>query len=256
MKIHHLNCGTMRPWATPEGLVCHVMLVEAPDGLVLVDSGLGLRDAADPAGRFGPGRRYVRPVFDRDEAAVNRVKALGFEPRDVRHIVLTHFDSDHTGGLADFPWAQVHLTADESLAVRRPSGFVESRRYLSSQRDHGPILVEHSPDAGEPWRGFAGAEELWPGIVLIALPGHTRGHAAVAVDAGDRWVFHAGDAFFHRCQLVGGKAPLAIAALERGVAHDWAKVRANHRKLAELRQAPDLLLVNAHDPELLRLATR
>ena len=26
--------------------------------------------------------------------------------------------------------------------------------------------------------------------LLISLPGHTRGHACVAVDAGHRWVLH------------------------------------------------------------------
>lgn len=257
LKVHHLNCGTMRPLATPGGIVCHVLLVETPDCLVLVDSGVGLRDADDPAGRFGPSRFYVRPAFDRAEAAVNQLGRLGFDPRDVRHIVLTHFDGDHTGGLADFPWAQVHLTAAESHAAQHPAGAVERGRYLASHRDHGPVLVEHTPSAGEAWRGFAGAEELTdiaPGIVLVNLPGHSRGHAAVAVDAGDHWVLHVGDAFFHRNQITGrGRTPLGLAALERMVAHDWRKVRANHRRLAELWQAPDsdVLLVNGHDPELL-----
>ena len=27
-------------------------------------------------------------------------------------------------------------------------------------------------------------------FVMIALPGHTRGHACVAVDAGHRWLLH------------------------------------------------------------------
>ena len=35
MKVHHLNCGTMRPPGTP-ALVCHVLLVETDNGLVPV----------------------------------------------------------------------------------------------------------------------------------------------------------------------------------------------------------------------------
>ncbi|MCP9950886.1 MBL fold metallo-hydrolase [Actinomadura madurae] len=260
MKVHHLNCGTMRPWRTPGGLVCHILLVETPTGLVLVDTGLGLQYADHPADRFGPARFYVRPVFDQAEAAVTQVARLGFDPRDVRHIVLTHFDADHTGGLADFPWARVHLTAAENHASLRPRGAVERGRYLPSHREHGPILVEHTPAESEAWRGFGGAEELTgiaPGIVLISLPGHSRGHAAVAVDAGDRWVLHAGDSFYHRAQISGSsRAPTALTVMERFIAHDWKKVRANHRRLTELsREAdPGLLLVNAHDPELLRRA--
>lgn len=257
MKVHHLNCGTMRPPATPGGLVCHVLLVEAPGGLALVDSGLGLRDARTPGKRFGAARFYVRPAFDPAEAAINRVRALEFDPKDVRDIILTHFDADHVGGLADFPWARIHLTTAEALAMRHPHGVVEKGRYLPACRDHGPRLVEHTPAAAESWRGFSGAEEIIDGLVLISLPGHSRGHAAVAVDAGERWILHAGDAFYHHGQLDGTHtAPKAITAMERLIAHDWTTVRRNHQRLSELWVADeaDLLLVNAHDPQLLERA--
>jgi glyoxylase-like metal-dependent hydrolase (beta-lactamase superfamily II) len=260
MKVHHLNCGTMRPWRTSGGLVCHVLLIETPGGLVLVDSGLGLRDRAEPRKRFGSARLYVRPVFDEEETAIRQVAALGFDPHDVRHIVLTHFDADHTGGLADFPWAQVHLTGGEAEAALNPRGRVEKSRYLPAQHDHHPTLVRHEPGRGDVWKGFAAAEELvdiGPGVVLLSLPGHTRGHAAVAVDLGGLWVLHVGDAFYHHSQIDGtGQAPRALTVLERLVAADWKQVQANHERLAELWAAgdPELLLVNAHDPSLLARA--
>ncbi|HEY5853857.1 MAG TPA: MBL fold metallo-hydrolase [Aldersonia sp.] len=260
MRVHSLNCGTMRPYRTPDGLVCHVLLIEGPNGLALIDAGLGLSDAAAPGRRFGGARFYVRPRFDTAEAAINRIKNLGFDPRDVRDIVLTHFDADHTGGLADFPWANVHLTAAENFAATHPRGTIEKGRYLPSHRAHHPNLVEHTPSQGEQWRGFPGAEELTdiaPGIVLINLPGHSRGHAAVAVDAGDHWILHVGDAFYHHAQIDGtGNVPLALTAMERLIAHDWKKVQGNHDRLTQLwKQAdPDLLLVNAHCPTLLDLA--
>ncbi|MEV0339035.1 MBL fold metallo-hydrolase [Nocardia sp. NPDC050713] len=259
MKVHHLNCGTMRPPRTPGGLVCHVLLLETDTGLVLVDSGLGLRDAADPAPRFGPARFYVRPAFDESEAAVRQVERLGYDPRDVRDIVLTHFDADHTGGLADFPWANVHLTSDEAVAALHPRGPIERNRYLPTQRDHKPILVRHTPD-GEAWHGFSAAQELSdiaPGLVMIALPGHTRGHAAIAIDTGERWILHAGDAFYHHGQVDGtGHVPHALTAMEQFIAHDRPRVRANHERLAELWASTEseLLLVNAHDPWLLHRA--
>ncbi|WP_179220455.1 hypothetical protein [Rhodococcus sp. NCIMB 12038] len=92
---------------------------------------------------------------------------------------------------------------------------------------------------------------------MIDLPGHSRGHVAVAVDAGETWILHVGDSFYHHSQIDGTtKAPKGLLAMERLIAHDWAKVQANHQRLTELRAAaePDLLLVNAHDPFLLREA--
>jgi glyoxylase-like metal-dependent hydrolase (beta-lactamase superfamily II) len=260
VKVHHVNCGTMRPPGLKGHLVCHILIIETGNGLVLVDSGFGLADAATRGRRFGPARHLVRPACSIDETAVRRIESLGFGRDDVRHIVLTHFDADHTGGLVDFPDAQVHLTALEASAAVHPKTFVEKQRYPACQRDHDPKLVSHSPRESEAWQGFPAAKELTeiaPGIVLIALPGHTRGHAAVAVDAGDHWVLHAGDAFYHRGELGDqAKTPFVLTAMERAVAHNWRQVKDNHRRLGELWAAPDpkLLLVNAHDPELLTRA--
>ncbi|WP_200308425.1 MBL fold metallo-hydrolase [Streptomyces adelaidensis] len=255
MKVHHLNCGTMLP-PRGEPVVCHVLLIETEGGdLVLVDSGFGLDDIAAPGRRLGPSRRLIKPVLAREETAARQVERLGFDRADVRHIVVTHFDSDHIGGLSDFPEAQVHVTAAELLgAVTSPSRS-ERLRYRAVQWAHGPKFVEHGP-GGEPWRGFAAAKELdaiAPGIVLVPLPGHTRGHTCVAVDTGTHWILHAGDAFFHRGALGDpAPAPAVLRIMERLVAYDLKQVRANHARLAELhrRADPDLVIVNAHDPVL------
>ena len=128
-------------------------------------------------------------------------------------------------------------------------------RYRAAQWAHAPHIVEHEPD-GEKWRGFAAAKELdevSPGIALIALPGHTRGHACVAVDAGHRWILHCGDAFYHWATLDGrSRVPRVLTAMESTIAWDLKKVRNNHDRIAELhqRQDPDLLVVNSHDPTL------
>lgn len=257
MKVHHLNCGTMHPIGAPCGLVCHVLLLETPGGLVLVDSGLGLLDASQPGRRFGPSRAFVRPAFQAQEAAVIQIERMGFDPQDVRHILLTHFDADHVGGLADFPWAAVHLTSAEAFAALHPNTLVERGRYLPAAREHGPLLVEHTPHQSESWRGFSAAKPLTgvaDGIVLVSLPGHTRGHAAYAIDTGDHWILHVGDAFYHHGQIDGkGGAPLSLRLMERLIAHDWRRVKANHERLSELHATGSaaMRIVNAHDPVLL-----
>jgi glyoxylase-like metal-dependent hydrolase (beta-lactamase superfamily II) len=253
VKVHHLNCGTMN--SPGAAIVCHVLLVETDGGLVLVDSGFGLRDCADPS-RIGVTRHLLRPRFDPEETAARQIQRMGFEIADVRHIVTTHFDIDHIGGLADFPDARIHVTAAEVAGAMTSPDRVERFRYRPVQWAHGPDIVTHDPD-GESWRGFPAAKELdeiAPGIVLISLPGHSRGHACVAVDAGHRWVLHCGDAFYYRGTLDGhSPVPLAIRVSEAMVAHDSKKLRENQARLAQLheRRDPDLLIVSAHDPTLL-----
>jgi glyoxylase-like metal-dependent hydrolase (beta-lactamase superfamily II) len=254
VKVHHLNCGTLYPLGCGE-MVCHVLLIETDNGLVLVDSGFGPNDCDDPAGRVGASRYLIRPVLKREEAAVNQVERLGFHRDDVRHIVITHFDGDHIGGICEFPEAQIHVTAAEALGAMRPPSRGERFRFRPVLWAHGPKIVEHTPD-GEKWRGFAAAKELdevAPGIALISLPGHTRGHACVAVDAGHRWVVHCGDAFFHH-GTVDGTAPMprALAALESVVAFDRKIVQQNHARLTELyrRSEADMFMVCSHDRTL------
>ena len=255
MKVHHLNCGTMNMPTAP--MVCHVLLIETENGLVLVDSGFGTDDCAAP-NRAGPSRHMVRAILSHDETVVHQIDLFGFKRDDVRHIIITHLDMDHAGGLSDFPAARVHVTSAEALGAIRAPSRRERIRYRSAQWAHGPNIVEHDP-RGEKWRGFAAAkqlDEISPGIAVVSLPGHTRGHACVAVDAGHRWVLHAGDAFYHYGTLDGTPMPRALTAMESLFAFDRKTVQANHARLVELyqRQDPDLFIVCSHDPTLLEQA--
>lgn len=49
---------------------------------------------------------------------VKQIDGRSYRIEDVRHIVLTHLDLDHAGGLPDFPHAKVHVHATEP---RRPA---------------------------------------------------------------------------------------------------------------------------------------
>jgi glyoxylase-like metal-dependent hydrolase (beta-lactamase superfamily II) len=156
----------------------------------MVDSGLGLRDHAEPGRRFGSAATSSARCSPKPETAVRQVAALGFDPHDVRHVVLTIVDADHTGGLADFPWAQVHLDgcgSGRGAEPARPAGkkgaTCPRNAIIGPSAGSGTIRAERavgeaSPPAEETCRHRTG-----PG--LLGLPGHTRGHAAVAGDAGD-----------------------------------------------------------------------
>ena len=73
MTIHHLNCGSVRQIeATYDGppamhAVNHCLLAEtSADGLVLIETGLGLTDIRDPDGALAPtGSRRPSPCWTR-----------------------------------------------------------------------------------------------------------------------------------------------------------------------------------------------
>ncbi|NBE50246.1 MBL fold metallo-hydrolase [Streptomyces boluensis] len=266
MKVHHLNCGTMRPFGrrlvngtgspfrTGE-MVCHCLLIETEQGLVLVDSGLGLDDIARPerslSGRF---RAAARPVLDPDETAVRQVAALGYDPADVRHIVLTHLDLDHAGGLPDFPHATVHVLGTELDAALSGRTRGERLRYPTAQRAHGPDWRSYEA-GGEPWFGFDAVRQLAglpPEILLVPLAGHTVGHAGVAVDTGDGWLLHAGDAYFfhgetdpaHPRSTPGLRLFQTLVETER-----TARLHNQERLLELARTAGDeVAIFSSHDP--------
>lgn len=263
MRIHHLNCGTLCPscdrllnggasWTRPGRLVCHCLLIETAGSLVLVDTGLGQQDIAEPRRRLGPFfPALLRPKFRRGETAIEQVRALGYDPRDVRDIVATHLDLDHVGGLADFPDARVHVYKPELGPATHPS-LRDSARYRTVQFDHGPKWVVHE-EQGESWFGFDSIRAL-PGltddVLMVPLTGHTRGHAGVAVKQGERWLLHCGDAYFHASQVTARpKVPIGLALFEASVQTNRRQRLHNQRRLRELAtgHGSEIDLFCAHD---------
>lgn len=204
-----MNCATLCPPLSrllindAGKLVCHCLLIETSGGLVLVDTGIGLLNCTQP-GRLGRGfLSSVGPVLDPAEAAVNQVKALGFQPSDVRHVLLTHLDPDHAGGICDFPDATVHVYYKEHVAACRPWHLNERSRYQACHWEHAPRWARHST-SGERWLGFECVRDipgLPPEILMVPLSGHTRGHSGVAVQLADTWLLHCGDAYMHAGEM-------------------------------------------------------
>jgi glyoxylase-like metal-dependent hydrolase (beta-lactamase superfamily II) len=264
--IHHLNCGTMCPRGARliagEGgllasarIVCHCLLLEGAEGLVLVDTGFGLGDTRNPRQLGLKFISLIRPRAEAAETAISQIRDLGFEPRDVRDIVTTHLDLDHSGGLPDFPEANVHLLGQELDAAMNP-GWRDRTRYPPVHWAHGPRWVQHDGD-GDGWYGFESVRIL-PGsdaeILLIPLPGHTRGHTGVAIKRADRWLLHCGDAYFHQGEVeTPAHCPPALRAFQALNQVDGPVRRQNRERLRELarRHSDDVELICSHDPSTL-----
>ncbi len=255
-RVHHLNCATMRPPAArlgmmPDHLVAHCLLVEGDDGLTLVDTGIGTADVADPKRLGTPFVKLVGATLDRRETALAQVRALGFSPDDVRDIVVTHLDLDHAGGLGDFPQARVHVFGAELAAARARSHPKEKGRYIAAQWAHGPRWVEHTADGSDSWFGFDSVQAVGDDVLLVPLPGHTRGHCAVAVRRPDGgWLLHAGDAyFFHGEKQRPASCPSGLRFFQTLVQMDKGERHASQERLRELQaqHADEVTLFSAHD---------
>ncbi|WP_067700344.1 MBL fold metallo-hydrolase [Nocardia jejuensis] len=258
MRIHHLNCGTMA-----FGLVDHCLLIETRDSLVLVDTGYGLGCVRDPGKMLGVSRFVLGAKLRESQTAVRQIQALGYDPRDVRHIILTHLDLDHSGGLSDFPEATVHVHGPEFRAATATPTFSERLRYRAQQWEHGPKWMVNEVEGGEDWFGFTTVRDLPglpPEILVVPLAGHTRGHVGVAVDSGRGWLLHAGDAFLTESSIdpEQPKTPFFVKLFESGAIVGDAH-RENQRRLRELNRAHshELTIINSHDAAVFaRLAGR
>jgi glyoxylase-like metal-dependent hydrolase (beta-lactamase superfamily II) len=232
--------------------VAHCLLVETErDGLALIDTGFGTRDVSGETGLRAPVRALGGLVLSHAETAVAQVEALGYVPADVKHIVVTHLDLDHAGGLVDFPHAKVHVHAREHAAAMARAHYKERMRYIRSHFAHGPKWEVYSED-GDTWRGLPAVTRLRgldADIGLLPMHGHTRGHSAVIVKSGERWLVHAGDAYFHRNAIEGTRnVPPGLAAFEYANEMIPAARRASVAALRQLAASyRDLDLFCAHD---------
>jgi glyoxylase-like metal-dependent hydrolase (beta-lactamase superfamily II) len=155
-----------------------VTLIEAEE-TVLVDTSFGDPEAV---GRRHPGFAVHREPGQSLRAVLG---AEGYGPDDVDSVVLTHLDWDHCHNLRLF---------DEGTTV------YVSERELAYARSPYPIHADRYEDGHEqPWRRvelapFDGETEICAGVTAFPTPGHTPGHASVAVETDGGTTVVAADA--------------------------------------------------------------
>jgi hypothetical protein len=178
----------------------------------IVDS----RDAAESAGltyvsddergirrkRVGKGFVYLKPNSEpvRDAATLERIRKLAIPPA----------------------WTDVWICPKANGQSRR--GFIAASRYRPEQWDEVRRWRTYREE-GERWFGFEAVRDLDglpPEILMIPLPGHTRGHAGIAVDTPEGWLLNAGDAYFFRHEVDRPErvCPPGARAYERMMAVD------------------------------------
>jgi glyoxylase-like metal-dependent hydrolase (beta-lactamase superfamily II) len=264
MRIHHVSCGTMCPlggrlWdgfspvLRPARFVCHCLLIETDVGLVLVDTGFGTHDVAHAERLSRLFRIASRTRLREQDTALRQIEGFGYKAADVRHIVVTHLDFDHAGGIEDFPEASVHVFGAEMEAAQSQRSWVDRSRYRPMQWSHDVAWQRYSLE-GERWFGFYCVRELVgvpAEILLVPLAGHTLGHCGVAVRGPEGWLLHAGDAYFYRGEmdLDEYRCTPMLRLYQRLIAAANRPRLANLERLCELKRhhGRDIRLFSAHD---------
>ncbi len=231
-------------------LPIYAWVIEHPEGLLVVDTGETARTAQ--AGYF-PGwnpyyRLGVREQVQPEDEIGPQLRGRGLSPDDVRWVVLTHLHTDHAGGLAHFPRAEVLLSR---AAYDGAAGFAGQLRGALPQHWpswFAPRLVHFD---GESFGPFVRSRRLTQAgdVILVPTPGHSPGHLSVVVQEPEQLVFLAGDASYTEQLLLDGVVD--------GVSTDPVAAQQTLRAIQQLTQTTPTVYLPSHDPDAAaRLAVR
>lgn len=176
-----------------------MLIVHPEEGPILFDTGY------DPAFLAAtenfPERLYriatpVELAAGRD--AASQCAVLGYQPEDIRHLVLSHFHGDHIAGAHRFPNAKIHCARAGLVDARRGNRLARTRRGILSALIPADIAARAAffEDATRcalprdllPFE--TGADILGDGSLLaVELPGHCPGHWGLALNDA-RWGLH------------------------------------------------------------------
>lgn len=205
-----------RTWT--DWLPIHAWVIEHAEGMILVDTGETARTSA--SGYFPRWQPYfrlaVRMNVKPEEEIGPQMQASGLNPEAARKVILTHFHTDHAGGIPHFPNSEFLVSEDEYQNARGFAGMLQG--YLPNRWPEwfSPSFI---PFESQPFGPFEQSYAVTNAgdVVIVPTPGHTPSHVSVIVKADGISYFLAGDTSYSQELLLGrhpdGVSPSVDAAI-------------------------------------------
>ncbi len=173
-KVHNIkmNQGNGADYEIPVPF----FLITHPAGHTVIDGGNAIEVATDPRGHWGGICDVYWPVLDKDQGCVDQIKALGFDPADVKYVVQSHLHLDHTGAIGRFPNATHIVQRSEYEYAFTPDWFAG-----------GGYIRKDFDKPGLKWQFLNGAQDDYCDVygdgtlTTIFTPGHAPGHQSFLV---------------------------------------------------------------------------
>jgi glyoxylase-like metal-dependent hydrolase (beta-lactamase superfamily II) len=226
--------------------VVPAFLVEHPSlGPILVDTGFDKSVATNKAENLGRlGAAIYNVKMKPEEAIPDQLRDRGVDPRDVRHVVMTHLHFDHASGVSQFPAATFVVAALEWAEATGRGATFKGFRKEHVDHDYGWRTIDWAASYVEGHATFGRSVDLFGdgSIRLLHTPGHTPGHQSILLRLEGRSLLLTGDAAYAIATIDGDLVPIFVDDM-----HDY------RRSLAEIRnfrrQDPEAVVICGHDAD-------
>lgn len=235
------------------------VLIERDNDLVLFDTGIGTRieeEMRSPVywGNLFFHRWIMRTQFDpRRDALVHQLPLLGFQPSEVKHVILSHLHWDHAGGMRDFPQAHFFVGRREwNFATQLEGVPLFKNAFIKEQFCVANLDIELiDTDPHRPFKNFPASHDLFGDgtMVLVDLPGHSPGLMGLylTMPSGRRFFFSADTFYFPE----GLEQRMPKSALMSSLVSEGPQAQASITQVyALIYSDPGLEIVGSHDHRL------